>query len=60
MKKTTFATLLASVDLPFHVPTFRAALEGWPTKKYAMKPEEAMRIARMAMWSMLLREYQWT
>ena len=44
--------------VPPHTPTFRAARDGWPTKKYAMKPEGAMRMARRAMRSALLREYQ--
>ncbi len=58
MKETVFAALLARTGLPPHGPTLRAAAEGWPTQGYAMKPEEAIRIARMAMWYALLQEWQ--
>jgi len=53
MKETSFTAALARIGFLPHEATFRAA-----RSEYAMSPEEAMRIARIATWHALLRRWK--
>ncbi|KKK61237.1 hypothetical protein LCGC14_3016370, partial [marine sediment metagenome] len=51
--ETSFTAALARIGFLPHEATFRAA-----RSEYAMSPEEAMRIARIATWHALLRRWK--
>ncbi len=58
IKKGPFYKMLIRINFPAHDATFREAMKGWPTREYAMDKEEALHVARGAMFFAILRAWE--
>lgn len=58
MRKRNLAKLLADIDFPVHVATYKAAIKGANCYWGPMNKEDALSIARVAMFFSLIRAWE--